>query len=440
MLLKNLTLMSIYFYKSMHVLLFLLLWLVSSSLHAQLNIEIFGGGASRIPITIVPFAEESRLQQNITPVINADLQRTGLFRLIDPAGSSPHSPAEVAYADWANRGVNALVIGRVTHLSGDQVEIQFRVMDIAKKSQLTGLAITVPTTQLRAAAHRIADVIYEALTGDVGVFSTRIAYVLKRGNKYALQVADADGYNAQSIIEYTEPIISPAWSPDGNQLAYVSFENKKPVVYVQTLSTRERRAVANFKGSNSAPAWSPDGKKLAVVLTGQGGSQIFLVNTDGSGLQRLSRSSGIDTEPNFSPDGRYIIFTSDRGGSPQIYRMPVTATESSNAERLTFEGSYNVSPDYSHDSKSFTFIHRNNNQFNVAVQEIGSRQIEILTNSKFDESPSFAPNGKMILYATEINGHGILSAVSRDGQTRQQLSVQAGDIREPAWGPLPKWK
>lgn len=440
LLFENLILMSILRLKSIYRALILLSCLISAPLYAQLNIEIFGGGASRIPIAIVPFADENKLQQGITPVISADLQRTGLFKLVDPAGLSPHAPAEVVYADWANRGANALVIGRVVALPGDQVEIQFRLMDIAKKSQLTGLAITVPATQLRMAAHRIADAIYEALTGDVGVFSTRIAYVLKRGNRYALQVADADGYNAQSIIEYTEPIISPAWSPDGSQLAYVSFENKKPIVYVQKLATRERRAVASFKGSNSAPAWSPDGKKLAVVLTGQGGSQIFLVNADGSGLQRLSRSSGIDTEPSFSPDGRSILFTSDRGGSPQIYRMPVTGTENSNAERLTFEGSYNVSPDFSQDGKSFTFIHRNNNQFNVAVQEIGSHQVQILTNSKFDESPSFAPNGKMILYATEINGHGILSAVSRDGQTRQHLSVQTGDIREPAWGPLPTWK
>ncbi len=427
-------------FKSFRGTAILLLWLISAPVFAQLNIEIFGGGASRIPVAIVPFADEGRLSQSITPVISADLMRTGLFRLIDPAGSSPHAPVEVVYSDWANRGANALVIGRVVHLSSGQVEIQFRVMDVATKSQLTGLSLTVPATQLRTAAHRIADVIYEALTGDVGVFSTRIAYVLKRGNKYALQVADADGYNAQSIIEYTEPIISPAWSPDGNQLAYVSFEDKKPVVYVQTLTTRERRAVASFKGSNSAPAWSPDGKKLAVVLTGQGGSQIFLVNADGSGLQRLSKSPGIDTEPSFSPDGRHILFTSDRGGSPQIYRMAITGSESSNAERLTFEGNYNVSPDYSQDGKSFTFIHRHNGQFNVAVQEIGSRQMQILTSSKFDESPSFAPNGKMILYATEINGHGILSAVSRDGQTRQHLTVQTGDIREPAWGPLPKWK
>lgn len=415
-------------------------FLFCAPLQARLNIEIFGGGTERIPIAIVPFADESRLPHRITDVVSADLQRSGLFRLIDPTGLTPYAPAEVVYGDWVNRGAGALVIGRTILMPGGQVEVQFRLLDVARQAQLTGLATIVPVTQLRAAAHHIADIIYEALTGEAGVFSTRIAYVLKQGNKYALQVADSDGYNAHSIIEYHEPIISPTWSPDGSRIAYVSFENKKPVVYVQTLATRERKAVANFAGSNSAPAWSPDGKKLAVVLSLHGGSQIYLINADGSGLQRLTRSSGIDTEPSFSPDGRHIIFTSDRGGSPQIYRIPVSATESTSAERLTFEGGYNVSPDFSYDGKSFAFIHRHNGRFNVAVQDLASRQVQILTSSQFDESPSFAPNGRMILYATEIGGHGILSAVSRDGQTRQHLSVQTGDIREPAWGPLLKQK
>ncbi len=432
--------MSTHFRTAFYGFCCLSLWLACMPLQARLNIEIFGGGMERIPIAIVPFADEGRLQQRITDVVAADLQRSGLFKLIDPTGSTPHEPAEVNYSEWSDRSASALVIGRTIPLPGGQVEIQFRLLDVAKQTQLAGLATVVPLTQLRVAAHRIADIIYETLTGETGVFSTRIAYVLKQGDKYALQIADSDGYNAHSIIEYTEPIISPAWSPDGRRIAYVSFENKKPVVYVQTLATRERKAVANFAGSNSAPAWSPDGKKLAVVLSLHGGSQIYLINADGSGLQRLTRSSGIDTEPNFSPDGRAIIFTSDRGGSPQIYRIPVSVSESAKAERLTFEGRYNVSPDFSHDGKSFTFIHQHNGRFNVAVQDLATGQVQLLTNSQFDESPSFAPNGRMILHATEIKGRGILSAVSRDGQTRQHLSVQTGDIREPAWGPLLKQK
>jgi len=414
------------------------LWLMSAPLHAALDIEIFGGGATQIPIAIVPFAAEEKLTQSITPVIAADLQRSGLFRMIEPAGLTPHEPVEVVYSEWINRGAGALVIGSTATLPGGQVSLRVRLLDVAKQVQLATYIETVPAGQLRAAAHRIADMIYEKLTGDVGVFSTRIAYVVKEGKKYALQVADADGFNAQSVIEYTEPIISPAWSPDGKQLAYVSFENKKPVVYVQTLATRTRKAVANFKGSNSAPAWSPDGKRLAVVLSLMGGSQIFLINADGGGLQRLSQSPGIDTEPSFSPDGQSIIFTSDRGGSPQIYRMQIGGRASQTAERLTFEGSYNVSPHYSQDGKSFTFIHRNGDRFNVAIQDLTSRQVQLLTDSKFDESPSFAPNGRIVLYATEVKGRGILSAVSSDGKTRQQLSTQTGDAREPAWGPLPR--
>lgn len=416
----------------------LFLWLAAAPAHARLDIEIFGGGATQIPIAIVPFAHEEKLSQSITSVVAADLQRSGLFKLIDPAGLAPHEPMEVVYPEWISRGAGALVIGSAITLPGGNVAVRVGLLDVAKQSQLATYNETVPAGQLRAAAHRIADLIYEKLTGDIGVFSTRIAYVVKEGKKYALQVADADGFNAQSVIEYTEPIISPAWSPDGTRLAYVSFENKKPVIYVQELATRTRKAVANFKGSNSAPAWSPDGKKLAVVLSLMGGSQIFLINADGSGLQRLSQSSGIDTEPDFSPDGQSIIFTSDRGGSPQIYRMQITGRASGTAERLTFEGSYNVSPDYSRDGRSFTFIHRNGDRFNVAIQDLATRQVQLLTDSKFDESPSFAPNGRIILYATEVKGRGILSAVTSDGKTRQQLSTQAGDVREPAWGPLPR--
>ena len=427
-------------HQSSSSILVLIFCLFSAQLHAALDIEIFGGGSSQTPIAIIPFAAEERLAQSVTAVVRSDLQRSGLFRMVDSESSAPHEPNEIIYPDWQMRGVNAMVIGATRLLPNGQVEVRYRLMDVAKQEILISDMETVSVKELRAVAHRIADSIYEKLTGDIGVFSTRIAYVAKQGKKYALQIADADGFNARTAIVYTEPIISLAWSPDGTKIAYVSFENKKPVIHVQTLATGERRAVAKFRGSNSAPAWSPDGKNIAVVLSKEGGSQIFLINSDGSGLRRLAQSSSIDTEPNFSPDGKSIIFTSDRGGSPQIYRMPVIDSASRVAERLTFEGSYNVSPQYRHDGKSFTFIHRNNSQFNVAIQNLETRQVQLLTDSSFDESPSFAPNGKIILYATEVKGRGILAAVSSDGRTRQELSTQDGDIREPAWGPLPKWR
>ena len=404
---------------------------------AALTIEIIGAGGNQFPIAVVPFRAEDRLAQKLTPVIGDDLARTGQFKLVDAGGVNPlpTEPQEVNYGTWRARNADAVVIGSVTPRSDGRYDVQFRLMDAAKQTQLAGFAYTASAAQLRLTAHKIADVIYEKLTGDRGAFSTRIVYVVKQGRRFELQVADSDGFGAQTVLASNEPIISPSWSPDGSRIAYVSFEQKKPVIYVQSLVTGGRKPIANFWGSNSAPAWSPDGSRLAVVLSKDGGSQIYSVPADGGEAVRLTRSSSSATEPNDSPDGRTILFTSDRGGSPQIYRMPASGGQ---PERVTFEGSYNVSPRHSPDGKTFTFIQRNGSRFNVATQDFATRQVQVLTDGSLDESPTFAPNGKMVLYATEVRGRGILSAVSSDGRVRQRLVSDAGDVREPAWGPLMK--
>ncbi|HEX2565986.1 MAG TPA: Tol-Pal system beta propeller repeat protein TolB [Burkholderiales bacterium] len=406
---------------------------------AQLSIEITGAGAQRVPIAIAPFPGEGALTSStgagITPIIRADLERSGVFRALEvpPLSPAPTEASVVSYPEWRARLADALVLGSVVQRPDGRFEARFRLFDVVKQTPLGGIAYTLSQSQVRATAHRIADFIYEKLTGEKGVFSTRIAYVVKRGNRYELQIADADGAGAETALASFEPIISPAWSPDGRRLAYVSFENKKPVVYVHSLLEGKRTVAANFKGSNSAPAWSPDGRQLAVSLSREGGSQLFLLNPDGSGVRRLTSSAAIDTEPRFSPDGKSIYFTSDRGGSPQIYRMPAGGGE---PQRVTFEGSYNVSPRLSPDGKILAYITRNAGKFQVALLDLSNRQVQIITDSDRDESPSFAPNGRMILFATVIGGRGVLSAVSSDGRVKQRLTVSAGDVREPAWGPF----
>ncbi len=412
---------------------FLICLCLPFSVHAALDIEIVGGAAQQIPIAIVPFTQASAQKEDVSSVVSADLRRSGLFRLLETAGVAnlPRDVAEVKYPEWAALQAQALVIGKVESLPGGRIKVSFHLLDVLKQNSMAALEYDITPNQLRQTAHKIADVIYQKFTGEPGIFSTRIAYVLKNGNRYSLVVADADGYGPQTVLSSTESIISPSWSPDGTRLAYVSFEKKKPVIFVQSLTTGQRTILANYKGNNSAPSWSPDGRRLAIVLTQGANSQIHLINADGTGLQQLSRSRGIDTEPQWSPDGKWIYFTSDRGGSPQVYRMSVLGGE---ASRVTFDGSYNVSPRLSPNGKQLAFIRREGSRFQLAIQDLATSQVQILSESAQDESPSFAPNGKLLMYATTINNRGVLSVVSSDGRVKQRLS-EGGDVREPAWNP-----
>ncbi len=412
----------------------LILLCVALSARAELTIEITGAGEHQIPVSLVRFAGEEQLSgQSISAIVSNDLQRTGLFKLIDPAGKSPHEPGEVNYVEWP--GVDALLIGKVATLNDGRIEARFRLLDMVRHTELVGLAVTAKAEQLRAIGHRVADVVYEKLTGNPGVFSTRIAYVNRDGKKYRLVVADSDGYGEQTLLALDEPIMSPAWSPDGSRLAYVSFERGHASIYVQSLTTRQRTLLADFPGSNSAPAWSPDGRQLALVLSRDGVAQLYVVHSDGSNLHRITYDEAIDTEPSFLPDGQSLLFVSDRGGSAQIYRVPVAG---GNAERLTFEGDDNFSPRASPDGKSFVFSSFTGGVFYIAVQDFLTNQMQVLTGGGWEMKPSFAPNGKLVLFATESQGRGILSTVSSDGRVKQKMVAQHGDIREPVWGPFLK--
>ena len=414
------------------ILLFTFLPLTSQ---AELTVEIVGGAAKQIPIAIVPFSAPAvpTSQDSIADVVGADLRRSGLFHVLETRGvaNQPHTLSEVKYADWSAIQAQALTVGTVEALPGNRLKVSFRLLDVLKQNQLLAMEFNITPAQQRTTAHKIADMIYEKLIGEKGVFATRITYVSKLNGRYALQVADADGFNPQTVVSSKEPLISPSWSPDGTKLAYVSFEKKKPIIFVQSLVSGQRTVLANFKGNNSAPAWSPDGTKLAIVLTYSANSQVYVINADGTGLQQVSFSSGIDTEPEWSPDGAYIYFTSNRGGGPQIYRMAANGGE---AKRVTFEGGYNVSPHISPDGKLLTYVKQDAKGFRIAVQDLATGQVQTLSETTQDESPSFAPNGRMILYATSIGGKGWLAAVSVDGRVKQRLMDSGGDVREPSWG------
>ncbi|MDR0479362.1 MAG: Tol-Pal system beta propeller repeat protein TolB [Burkholderiaceae bacterium] len=399
---------------------------------AQFRVQIAGVGVTQLPIAIVPFRGEAGAPQQESQIIGADLARSGQFRIVAPNGEVMDETTRPDITTWRQRGADSLAAGSVTRLADGRFDVRCRLWDVVRNADLGNQGYVVSQDDLRLAAHKIADYIYEKLTGEKGVFSTRLTYVTRVGNRYTLWVADADGANAQPALLSVESIISPTWSPDGRSLAYVSFESRKPVVYVQDVATSRRRLLANFRGSNSAPAWSPDGRMLAVTLSLAGGSQLYLINASGGQPQRITQSSSIDTEPRFSPDGRQIYFVSDRGGAPQIYRMPAGGGE---AQRLTFDGNYNVSPALSPDGRWLAYIARSGDSYRLRVMDLTSSQSTDITDTNDDSSPSFAPNSRLIVYATRQGGGTALMTTTVDGKIRARLTAPPGNIREPAWGP-----
>ena len=401
---------------------------------AQFRVEVTGVGLTQLPIAIAPWRGEEGLPQKVAAIVQADLERSGLFRAVNgSAGAGLDETSRPDLAPWRAQGADSLAVGSATRLADGRYDVRFRLWDVVRGQSLAADGFVVVAGDLRLAAHRIADMIYEKLTGDKGVFSTRIAYVTKAGNRYNLWVADSDGENAQSALASAEPIISPAWSANGRQLAYVSFESRKPTVYVHDVASGNRRLIANFRGSNSAPAWSPDGRTLAVTLTRDGGSQLYTIPSTGGEAQRLTQSGSIDTEPLFSSDGSTIYFVSDRGGAPQIYRMPARGGA---PQRVTFTGTYNISPALSPDGRWLAYISRISGAFKLQVMELATGNVQSVTDTTADESPSFAPNGRLIIYATRQGGTEALMTTTLDGKIKARLPGRGGDIREPDWGPF----
>ena len=412
---------------------FACLLMLTGPVMAQFRVEVTGVGMTQMPIAVAPFRGESGSPQKLSAIVQADLERSGQFKGIDTADVAVDELSRPDWSGWRQRSADALVGGSVTRLADGRYDIRARLWDVVKGQDKSEFRDTVVAADLRQAAHRLADWVYQQLTGTPGAFASRIVYVTKAGGRYTLWVADSDGEGAQAALASPEPIISPTWSPNGQQLAYVSFESRKPVVYVHEITTGRRRVLANFRGSNSAPAWSPDGRSLVATLSREGGSQLFKIDMASGEARRLTTSSGIDTEPAFSSDGTAIYFVSDRGGSPQIYRMPA---QGGPAERVTFNGSYNISPAPSPDGRWLAYISRIGGQFKLHVMDISTGQSTLISDTTADEKPSFAPNSRLIVYATIAQGREALMTSTVDGRIKARLAGQGGDIREPDWGPL----
>lgn len=422
---------------------------------SELTIEINEGYENAYPIAIVPFgfgvADSAAKQQNgtqngaqaeapvdLASIISADLRRSGHFKPVAPSmmPAIPHEPMDIDYDAWRPLDVDNMVIGQLIDQGNGLYQIDMRFMDVLRKKQMIGKRWTqIPKENLRQIAHQISDIIYEELTGIRGAFNTQIAYVTLRkvGKKrlYTLEIADSDGHNPQPILKSSKPIMSPSWSPDGNKLAYVSFESGRSNVIVQSLDGTYRKVIANYKGINGAPAWSPDGKQLAMTLSKGGSADIYIMNLQTKKLRRLTRNWSIETESSWASNGKSLFFNSDRRGQPQIFQVFLDTGE---IRRVTFEGKYNANPEVSPDGRYLAVVHGGGG-FHIGLQDLYTNEFTVLTDTFLDESPTFSPNGEMILYAMNKGGKGQLAVVAIDGKTSQTLRVKDGEVREPAWGP-----
>jgi TolB protein len=421
----------------LRMILLLSLTMIINRVHAEeLTIEVTKGVENTIPIAIVPFASQGPVPEDMAAIISQDLRRSGRFEPLSPTAyqERPGDLSQVNFAGMRDLRVDDVVVGQVTP-GGSGYQVQFQLGDVLQGSPLLENSFNVPRNELRRLAHHISDLIYEKLTGEPGAFDTRIAYItaiLQGGkNTYNLVVADVDGHNPHVILSSEEPIMSPSWSPDGEELAYVSFEGHKAQIIVQDVYSGKRQIVSSFSGINGAPSWAPDGQRLVLTLSKDGNPEIYILTLANGGLTRLTNSNAINTEPVWSPDGNSIVFTSDRGGNPQLYRV----SPGGQPERLTFEGDYNAAPAFSPDGRYLAMVHRQGGKFYIAVMDMQTRQLRVLTEGGQDESPSFAPNGRMIIYSTVQGGHEVLAAVSVDGRVHQNLGLPSRDVREPAWSP-----
>jgi TolB protein len=404
-----------------------------SSATAQFRVDVSGVGLTQVPISVATFKGEATSTQKISAIVSADLARSGQFQTIDAGAVAMDENTQPDMSAFRQKAVDAMAAGSVTRLADGRFDVRFRLWDVVKGSNLGGASHVVTAPNLRLAAHKISDYIYEKLTGEKGVFSTKIAYVTKSGARHTLWVAESDGEGATAAAISSEPIMSPSWSPNGTQLAYVSFESRKPEIWVHEVLTGKRRLIAGFKGSNSAPSWSPDGRSLALTLSRDGNFQIYTMSTSGGEPVRLSRSEGIDTEATYSADGKSIYFVSDRGGSPQIYKM---SSSGGVATRVSFSGNYNISPALSPDGKWLAYISRAGGGYKLFAMDVSTGAANAITDTNADEKPSFAANSKLIVYATKFQGREALMTTTVDGRVKAKLGGVGGDIREPAWGPV----